>query len=301
VLSEAAAEGVIRKQLPDDTLLVFLSDTHIGGAAGSDIFESAAELTLLVEEINRHNGPVELVVAGDFFDLLRMEDAAGAGDGVAATITRPEYQGLFGALRGFAGSHGRRVVYVVGNHDAEVWWNPRIQRLLSEAGLVDVFALSYSASFASLPEQVVYCEHGNQFDPANTIADYANPLDTPVGAHVVTEMIRPLGSKAASTRGFNLRQVRHVFPVAAHPGPAEWIGGRIFYQFSARCSGGSWSSWRSWLSPTSPTGGWPSSWGVPVEGRGRCGPSLSRRRMAWRCWRSPLWSCSSSAAGRHWM
>jgi hypothetical protein len=231
VLSETAAEGVVRNQLPDDTLLVFLSDTHIGGAPGSDIFESAAELTLLVEDLNRHNGPVELVVAGDFFDLLRMEDAAGAGDGVVVTITRPEYQGLFGALRGFAGSHDRRVVYVVGNHDAEVWWNPRIQRLLSEAGLVDGFALSYLASFASQPEQLVYCEHGNQFDPANAIADYANPLDTPVGAHVVTEMIRPLGSGAASSGGFDLRQVRHVFPVAAHPGPAEWIGGRIFYQF----------------------------------------------------------------------
>ena len=231
MLSDPAADGVIRNHLSDETLLVFLSDTHIGGPPGSDIFESAAELTLLVEDLNRHDGPVELVVAGDFFDMLRMEDAAGAGDGVAATIARPEYQGLFGALRGFAGSHGRRVVYVVGNHDAEVWWNPRAQRLLGEAGLVDVFGLSYSASFASLPEQVVYCEHGNQFDPANAIADYANPLDTPVGAHVVTEMIRPLGSGAADTRGFNLRQVRHVFPVAAHPGPAEWIGGRIFYQF----------------------------------------------------------------------
>jgi UDP-2,3-diacylglucosamine pyrophosphatase LpxH len=231
VLSETAADGVIRNQLPDDTLLVFLSDTHIGGAAGSDIFESAAELTLLVEDLNRHDGPVELVVAGDLLDMLRMEDAGGDGDGVAATITRPEYQGLFGALRAFAGSHGRRVVYVVGNHDAEVWWNPRIQRLLGEAGLVEVFGLSYSASFASLPEQLVYCEHGNQFDPANAIADYANPLDTPVGAHVVTEMIRPLGSGAAATRGFDLRQVRHVFPVAAHPGPAEWIAGRIFYQF----------------------------------------------------------------------
>jgi hypothetical protein len=48
---------------------------------------------------------------------------------------------------------------------------------------------------------------------------------------VVTEMIRPLGSGAAGTRGFDLRQVRPVFPVAAHPGPAEWIAGRIFYQF----------------------------------------------------------------------
>jgi UDP-2,3-diacylglucosamine pyrophosphatase LpxH len=237
VLSGTAADGVIRNQLPDDTLLVFLSDTHIGGAAGSDIFESAAELTLLVEDLNRHDGPVELVVAGDFFDLLRMVDASGDGDGVAATITRPEYRGLFGALRAFAGSHGRRVVYVVGNHDAEAWWNPGIQRLLGEAGLVDVFGLSYSASFASLPEQVVYCEHGNQFDPANAIADYANPLDTPVGAHVVTEMIRPLGSGAAGTRGFDPRQVRHVFPVAAHPGPAEWVAGRIFYQFLGQVLG----------------------------------------------------------------
>ena len=72
---DPAADGVIRSQLPDDALLVLLSDTHIGGAAGSDIFESAAELTLLVEDLTRHRGPVELVLAGDFLDLLRMEEA----------------------------------------------------------------------------------------------------------------------------------------------------------------------------------------------------------------------------------
>ena len=228
MLSGTAADGVIRSQLPDETLLVFLSDTHIGGAAGSDIFESSAELTLLVEDLDRHDGPVELVVAGDFFDMLRMEDAGGDGDGVAATITRPEYQGLFGALRAFAGSHGRRVVYVVGNHDAEAWWNPRIQRLLGEAGLVDVFGLSYSASFASLPEQVVYCEHGNQFDPSKPSMDYANPLDSPVGAHVVTELVRPIGSGIGVTPSVDLREVSYVFPLAAIP---QWVAGRIFYRF----------------------------------------------------------------------
>jgi UDP-2,3-diacylglucosamine pyrophosphatase LpxH len=224
------ADGVIRDQLPDDTLLVFLSDTHIGGAADSDIFESAAELTELLGDLQRHNGPVELVLAGDFLDMLRME-RAGSGHRVTATITRPEYQGLFGALQAFAGAPGHRVVYLVGNHDAEVWWNPQIQRSLRQAGLVDVFGLSYSASFASLPEQRIYCEHGNQFDLANTIVDYANPLDTPVGAHVLTEMIGPIGSGAAGTGGLNLREVSYVFPVAGHPGPAEWIAGRIFYQF----------------------------------------------------------------------
>jgi predicted phosphodiesterase len=228
VMSDTAADGVIRNQLPDDTLLVFLSDTYIGGAAGSDIFESAAELTRLLEDLNRHQGPVELVLAGDFLDVLRMDDADSNGDRLAATITRPEYQGLFAALRAFAGTPGHRVVYVVGNHDAEVWWNPRIQRSLNQAGLVDVFGLSYSASFASLPEQLIYCEHGNQFDPANAIVDYANPLDTPVGAHVVTELVRPIGSGAAITRSIDLRELSYVFPLAAIP---EWIAGRIFYQF----------------------------------------------------------------------
>jgi class 3 adenylate cyclase len=68
-MSDGADDGVIREPLPDETLLVFLSDTHIGGTAGSDIFESAAELTLLLEDLNRHHGPVELVLAGDFLDL----------------------------------------------------------------------------------------------------------------------------------------------------------------------------------------------------------------------------------------
>jgi UDP-2,3-diacylglucosamine pyrophosphatase LpxH len=150
VMSVAATDGVIRNQLPDDTLLVFLSDTHIGGAAGSDIFESAAELTLLLEDLNRHNGPVELVLAGDFLDVLRMEGAS-SHDRVAATITRPEYQGLFGALQAFAGAPGHRVVYLVGNHDAEVWWNPQIQRSLHEAGLVDVLQDRSGSSTACWP------------------------------------------------------------------------------------------------------------------------------------------------------
>jgi 3',5'-cyclic AMP phosphodiesterase CpdA len=116
--------ALVRETFPDDTLLVFLSDTHIGGPAGSDIFASAAELTSLLGDLDRHQGPVELVLAGDFLDLLRMGDAGRGQDLVADTVGRPEYQGLFAALRAFRQAAGHRVVYVVGNHDAEVWWNP---------------------------------------------------------------------------------------------------------------------------------------------------------------------------------
>ncbi|MBO0702116.1 MAG: metallophosphoesterase, partial [Candidatus Dormibacteraeota bacterium] len=205
-----------------------LSDLHMGGEAGSEIFRSAAELTDLVQDLNQHPGPVELVLAGDLLDLLRMGGAGHGEERVTATITRPDYQDLFAALRSFKQSPGHRVVYLAGNHDAEVWSNSRIQRTLIEAGLVDDFGLSYSASFDSLPDQLIYCEHGNQFDPNNTLVDYANPLDTPVGAHIVTELVRPIGPGAAILGSLDLGEVSYLFPLAAIP---EWIGGRIFYQF----------------------------------------------------------------------
>src|SRR4029453_5920650 len=74
MISVVAADGAIRERLPDETLLVFLSDTHIGGSSGGDIFDSAAELTMLLEDLHHHEGPVELVLAGDFVDVLRMAD-----------------------------------------------------------------------------------------------------------------------------------------------------------------------------------------------------------------------------------
>jgi UDP-2,3-diacylglucosamine pyrophosphatase LpxH len=225
---DLTSEPAVHAELSDDSLLVFLSDVHIGGAAGVEIFDSAAELVALLEDLGRHLGPVELVLVGDFVDLLRMGDPGRGEDLVAATLARPEYRDLFASLRAFAGVEGHRVVYVVGNHDAELWWNPGARQPLHEAGLVEAFALSYSAAFASLPDQVVYCEHGNQLDPTNTITDYANPLDTPVGAHVVTEVVRPIGSGAAITRSVDLQAVSYVFPLAAIP---QWVAGRIFYQF----------------------------------------------------------------------
>ena len=216
MISIVAADGVIRECLPDETLLVFLSDTHIGGSSGGDIFDSGAELTMLLEDLHHYEGPVELVLAGDFLDVLRMEDVGG-GDPVAATLARAEYRELFATLRAFAGAEGHRVVYVVGNHDAELWWNPRIRGTLQEAGLVDVVALSYAASFASLPDQLVYCEHGNQFDPANSVTDYTDRLDVPVGSYIVTEVVRPLGGGAAVTKRLDLRDVSFVFPLADVP------------------------------------------------------------------------------------
>ncbi|HET9005632.1 MAG TPA: metallophosphoesterase [Actinomycetes bacterium] len=119
-MGDTAAGAAARAELADDTLLVFLSDVHIGGAAGTEIFQSAAELMALLEHLGRHRGPVELVLTGDFLDLLRMGEAGPGEDLVAATIARPDHRELFATLRAFAQGPEHRVVYVVGNHDAEI-------------------------------------------------------------------------------------------------------------------------------------------------------------------------------------
>jgi UDP-2,3-diacylglucosamine pyrophosphatase LpxH len=214
------------RRLADDTLIVFLSDSHIGGDPGRDIFESPDELAGLLDDIHAHPGPVELVLAGDFFDFLRIGELAGGGNRAAATIARPEYRELFDGLRRFAAGEARTVVYLPGNHDAEVWWNPEIRATLEREGLVHEFALSYSACFDSDLDRVVYCEHGNQFDPANTFRDYADPLDTPLGDHVVTDLMPRLPGGRTLTPTLHLREVDRVFPLAKIP---EWIAGRLFY------------------------------------------------------------------------
>lgn len=213
------------RELGDETLIVFLSDCHIGGDGGRDIFESPDDLTALFTELAAHAGPVELVLAGDFFDCLRIASVPPGANRVSATLARPEYAALFAALRRFAATDGKRVVYIPGNHDAEVWWNGDIRKTLLDGGFVHEFLLSYAAVYTSAAEQAIYCEHGNEFDDANRKQNYDDPLDSPLGDHIVTEIIPRLPQGHAAD-ALQLREIDHVFPLDSIP---QWIAGRLFY------------------------------------------------------------------------
>src|ERR671916_2811063 len=115
-------------ELSSDTLVIFVSDSHIGGDPGCDGFESPAELEALFDELAEREVPVELILAGDFFDFLQIGAVPEGADRASLTVSRPEYRGLFASLKRFRKIEGKRVVYLPGNHDAESFWNPRIQR-----------------------------------------------------------------------------------------------------------------------------------------------------------------------------
>lgn len=213
------------RHLSDDTLIVFLSDTHIGGDEGRDIFETPDDLIRMLEFAAEHDGPIELILAGDFFDFLRIANVPPGQNRLVETLSRPEYRDLFAAVRAFAATAGHHVIYLPGNHDAEAWWNHEIRDQIISEGLVHEFALTFAAVFESSPGHVVYCQHGNQFDDTNQIHDYEDPLDTPLGDHVVTQITRPLANRRIAS--IELNDVDRVFPLGSIP---AWAVGRLFYQ-----------------------------------------------------------------------
>ena len=152
------------RQLADDETVVLVSDLHIGGSGGDEIFASAPELTEFLVELQRTPGPVQLVIVGDFFDVERMGDPSAAREGISHTLSRADYRDLWEAFRQFRQVDGHRVVYLIGNHDVAIWRDRTLQQLLLSNDIVDEIALSYAAQYRSLPGRLVYAEHGNQFD-----------------------------------------------------------------------------------------------------------------------------------------
>jgi len=220
-------------ELSSDTLVVFLSDSHIGGDPGCDGFESPEELEALFEELTQREGPVELILAGDFFDFLQIGEVPVGEDRASLTVSRPEYRGLFAALERFREVEGKRVIYLPGNHDAESFWNPEIQKTLRDRGLVDEFAYYYLASMevGGGERRVIYCEHGNQLDPANIVEDYHDRLDTPLGHHVVMDFTRRVAPFGEISGGLDLSEIKMVYPLVAIP---RWIASRYFYDFAGK-------------------------------------------------------------------
>jgi UDP-2,3-diacylglucosamine pyrophosphatase LpxH len=216
-------------ELAENALVVFVSDPHIGGDPGCDGFESPVELGELFDDLASREGPVELILAGDFFDFLQISRVPEGENRASLTVSRPEYEGMFAALKRFREREGKRVVYIPGNHDAEGWWNPKIQETLRRLGLVDEFAYCYLASAeVGGKRRVIYCEHGNQLDATNTVEDYRDSLDTPLGHHVVMDFTRRIAPYGEISPGLDLAEIKMVYPLVAIPG---WIASRYFYNF----------------------------------------------------------------------
>ncbi|WP_433220822.1 phosphatidylglycerol lysyltransferase domain-containing protein [Dactylosporangium sp. CS-047395] len=177
-MSEGMPDRMIVKVKADATVLV-CSDLHLGPRAT----EASAQMERdLVARLERWSGPGALVFNGDTFELW-----GEPGSTVAEALDA--HPRLAAAIGHFAAEPGRDVVVIVGNHDAPIAWDGVSADVLT-ARLGAWCALAADLVLATpAGERVVRVEHGHAFDPANRFTDPRNPLDSPLGQHIVQEVL----------------------------------------------------------------------------------------------------------------
>jgi UDP-2,3-diacylglucosamine pyrophosphatase LpxH len=174
---------------PSFKQLHVVSDLHIGGRDGFQIFDQGPELAALIRHLeNISTNNVCLVLNGDIVDFLAEDPAAyldttGAVRKLERTFTDPAFKDVWQALAAFVKKSGRTLVLMLGNHDVELALPAVRERLLHELsgaksaarGRV-TFVMDGSGFSCSVGGRSVLCLHGNEVDDWNVI-DYAALLD----------------------------------------------------------------------------------------------------------------------------
>lgn len=224
------ADSQVDSSVARDRVLIFLSDLHLATDPGKQDFFAQVELIALLDEALAREEPVDVIFNGDVFDLLQLTGP----DRLAAfrsALEQPVNDEVLERLRLVAASPRHQSIYLVGNHDSEIGWNDELRRYLLEAGLVNHIELAYAYTYLGAAGHgcFVYAEHGNEYDGVNAVVDYRNPAVTPLGAHIVTDLVNylePLGRHAAADAPTTVADIDNIHPLGFIP---WWLISTYFY------------------------------------------------------------------------
>ena len=174
-----AVSDRIALSLPPGSRVLVTSDLHLRQAATAGSVQIEHDL---VDRLSTWTGPGVVVLNGDVVELWGEPE----GTVVGALDAHPA---LTTALAEFAAGPGRQVIVVVGDHDSPMAWDGVSARALARR-LGARTTLSVDLEFDTpAGRRMVRCEHGHAFDPANALSDPRNPLDSPLGQHVVQQVL----------------------------------------------------------------------------------------------------------------
>jgi UDP-2,3-diacylglucosamine pyrophosphatase LpxH len=126
----------------------------------------------------RQTPPLTVVLAGDVVELLGFP-------GSTVTEILRAHEDLCAALLAVT-QHGGQVIYTIGNHDGDLAWDIKAADAVRE---MTGARLCLAADLILADGRKIRVEHGHQLDPYNCFQDARNALDTPIGHHVVREVI----------------------------------------------------------------------------------------------------------------
>jgi hypothetical protein len=156
---------------------IVISDLHIGGNTQLDIFSSQAQLASFLRSLN--NGPLGLIINGDFIDFLAVEPFSvfsrdAAKEKIKKIVDAPPNQVVWEGFQAFlAADEGNRIDILLGNHDVELVFE-EVQTALAGAMAQPQPSerIRFLTDRLSYPKLVVgdvhiHVEHGFQYDPFN--------------------------------------------------------------------------------------------------------------------------------------
>jgi UDP-2,3-diacylglucosamine pyrophosphatase LpxH len=161
--------------VPSDGKVIAVSDLHLPPVR-SDV--SGRSCQTLARHLAAERGAVTVVLIGDVVELLGYPEAT-------ATDILRAHEDLCAALLTVT-ANGGQVIYAIGNHDGDLAWDVKTADAVRE---MTGARLCLSADLMLAGGRKVRVEHGHQLDPYNCFCDARNPLDTPIGHHVVREVI----------------------------------------------------------------------------------------------------------------
>jgi len=155
--------------------VITVSDLHLPPERSS-VSERCCEV--LSRRLGAETAPLTVVLAGDIVEMLAFP-AATAADILQA------HEDLCQALAAVT-ERGGQVIYSIGNHDGDLAWNLKAADAVRD---LTGARLCLTADLRLPGGERIRVEHGHQLDPHNCFHDPRNPLDTPLGHHVVREVM----------------------------------------------------------------------------------------------------------------
>jgi len=161
--------------VPPGGTVITVSDLHLPPAR-TDVSGRSCET--LARRLDDQAGPLTVVLAGDVVELLGYPDAT-------VTDILRAHEDLCVALTAVT-ARGGQVIYAIGNHDSDLAWDVKAADAVRD---MTGARLCLSADLILDDGRKIRVEHGHQLDPYNCFHDPRNALDTPIGHHIVREVV----------------------------------------------------------------------------------------------------------------
>jgi lysylphosphatidylglycerol synthetase-like protein (DUF2156 family) len=195
-VTQPAVPDVLLVEVPLGGRVLVVSDLHLGPNATPT---STAAGTELAQAIDAWTGPGLVLFNGSCLELLW----PGGADARAALGAHPA---LVRAVKAFAAGAGRRVLYLPGARDGRTVWDPAASAAVRDLLGAEIALAAELTIATGMGPRLVRVEPGHRLDPLTALRDPHNRAESPLGHHLVCEVLPALGESTSVARGDRKRE-----------------------------------------------------------------------------------------------